>query len=135
MIRHATDGDELALKMLSAAGAEERPDAPFPFNPSWDDVLARVPEGVLVSLDERGAVCGFVAFSVVGEVYSGLQVSVGKDVRGRGIGLELLRAAHECAKKRGAKHAATLLWKPSGLMPFYEKVGYKATGYVMTKEF
>lgn len=138
-IRPATMKDALPVKMLWAVGEEARAgqDIPEPFvGGDLDTAVERIADNsVLVAEDEKGCVCGFVAFMVTGIYYAGLNVVVAPDCQHHGVGRALVESAHAEAKSRGARKALTLLWKDSGMLPFYESVGYRATGYALTKEF
>jgi GNAT superfamily N-acetyltransferase len=76
---------------------------------------------------ERGDVLG----GLLGQLWGGwLQVAylwVAEPARGRGLGVELMRAAEDCAKARGAV-GATLETHSFQARPFYERLGYEVFG-------
>ncbi len=136
MIREAQPGDVLRVKMLWAA-AEEESDLPLPYRGGDIEQVAPMiaARRILVAEESKG-VCGFVAYNLIGDIYSGLNLYVAGEWRGRGLGAELVREAHRAAKEQGAKRAVTILAKKSNRLPFYLHVGgYEDTGHVMTKEF
>lgn len=135
-IRTATEFDEPELRLLWELGQKEFARQPYPYQSgSFDDLLERLRERtVLVSESDTGSLCGYVAYVLTGTVYSGLTVVVSPACRKKGIGRALVESAHFDAHARGGRHAVTLIWDGSGLLPFYMKAGYLATGHVLTKE-
>ena len=79
----------------------------------------------LASLD--GVMCGAGRFVFVEPSVAKIQrMAVIDDVRGRGVGRDLLVFLEEEARRRGALRY--LLWAQTHARPFYEKAGYRAEG-------
>jgi predicted GNAT family N-acyltransferase len=80
----------------------------------------------LVAVDETGAVVGTCRLLARGERMALGRMAVDRSRRGRGVGGELLRAAHREALAAGAQEVE--LHAQLGALDFYSAAGYAAEG-------
>jgi predicted N-acetyltransferase YhbS len=125
-----------ALEELWNEGNEAHADAPALFRKGTPEDV--IDADSIVIHEEDGRPVGFVTFgpAVVG---SNEHVCVGQLVvaakyRGRGIASKLVRAVHELAREKGAKHSMVCVWDGGSLPDFYRKAGYQQVGVLMARE-
>ncbi len=122
--------------VFAAPGASDRD------LPHWSFALTN-PESVVFVAEDAGRVVAFVNVSVMNEPRPSLQplrygrvgsVSVTQDMRGQGIGPELMRRAHEWVNERGG-HEVRLMVSSFNqhALHVYEELGYEVRSLNLAK--
>jgi GNAT superfamily N-acetyltransferase len=131
VIRPATPADAAALATLFAQFEHPTPAGPIPER--LTALLAH--EGqALVAEDETGlagAVTMQIVWSLVEDTPRAMLTAlvVREDVRGRGVGRDLVTAVEAWARQRGAGRVVlTTALRRAGAHAFYERLGYEFTG-------
>lgn len=123
MIRDFRPADLEAIQKLLS-------DIPEAARWSSDDLLLASEKNFCVKVsEEKGAVCGLVAFRMVSDEAEILNLAVNSEQRRRGIGSRLLEIMVEACKSAGVKKIFLEVRESnSGARKFYSRMGFKEDG-------
>lgn len=123
MIRDFRPADVEAIQKLLS-------DIPEAARWSSDDLLLASEKNFCVSVsEEKGAVCGLVAFRMVSDEAEVLNLAVNSKQRRQGIGSRLLEVMIEACKAAGVKKIFLEVRESNGgARKFYSRMGFKEDG-------
>jgi ribosomal protein S18 acetylase RimI-like enzyme len=137
-IRDAQAGDIELLRRLRDEFQRELDKPPF-FDEPWetvaDDVEDTIANGVALIAEDDGAAVGYALASIVpqtpirGHLYD---LYVHSDVRGRGVGRELIATTADRVRQRGATHLSLdVALTNDSARRLYERLGFRAYDVLM----